>query len=249
MSEPKQSHQSLQIPENTTVQPSSAQASPRTFQRPPSSANDVLHQQVGRRRSRVWKYFIMVDTWHYTCRLCRFVGVYTNTTNMRKHIQNHHPEIYQDILDHTLPTGAPLIRHHMTHQSYPHLYQNHLPVQQYNQMDDDEWISKYELSNKDSLINQIPIKKRVGADFSSNYQRQMNVKTIKDDQEVSTIISKRNSDFIDPNRSNNKARELPKLVDTKLFLSPNGQHPHYNKLDQPICYDLCSGKFSILSFH
>nr|XP_045597602.1 uncharacterized protein LOC123757808 isoform X2 [Procambarus clarkii] len=60
-----------------------------------------------RRTSRVWRYFGMVDNCHYICRLCSFVGAYTNTTNMRKHIQHHHPEIFQDILDHTRPTSRP----------------------------------------------------------------------------------------------------------------------------------------------
>ncbi|XP_071529150.1 uncharacterized protein [Panulirus ornatus] len=60
-----------------------------------------------RRTSRVWRYFGMVDNCHYICRLCSFVGAYTNTTNMRKHIQHHHPERFQDILDHTRPTTRP----------------------------------------------------------------------------------------------------------------------------------------------
>ncbi|KAG7154782.1 putative BED zinc finger-containing protein [Homarus americanus] len=60
-----------------------------------------------RRTSRVWRYFGMVDNCHYICRLCSFVGAYTNTTNMRKHIQHHHPERFQDILDHTRPSTRP----------------------------------------------------------------------------------------------------------------------------------------------
>lgn len=60
-----------------------------------------------RRTSRVWRYFGMMDNCHYICHLCSFVGAYTNTTNMRKHIQHHHPERYQDILDHTRPTTRP----------------------------------------------------------------------------------------------------------------------------------------------
>ena len=59
----------------------------------------------GRRTSRVWKYFRMANNNYYVCCLCNFVGAYTNTTNMRKHIQIHHPEIFQDILDHTRPTN------------------------------------------------------------------------------------------------------------------------------------------------
>lgn len=61
----------------------------------------------GRRTSRVWCYFTMIDNYHYACTLCQFIGTYTNTTNMRKHIQHHHPERYQDILDHTRPTVRP----------------------------------------------------------------------------------------------------------------------------------------------
>ncbi|KAK4306606.1 hypothetical protein Pmani_021589 [Petrolisthes manimaculis] len=77
-----------------------------------------------RRTSRVWRYFGMVDNCHYICRLCSFVGAYTNTTNMRKHIQHHHPERFQDILDHTRPTTRPFYTHtHLAPRSRPPLHQ------------------------------------------------------------------------------------------------------------------------------
>nr|XP_053646520.1 uncharacterized protein LOC128698346 [Cherax quadricarinatus]XP_053646521.1 uncharacterized protein LOC128698346 [Cherax quadricarinatus]XP_053646522.1 uncharacterized protein LOC128698346 [Cherax quadricarinatus] len=86
-----------------------------------------------RRTSRVWRYFGMVDNCHYICRLCSFVGAYTNTTNMRKHIQHHHPERFQDILDHTRPTSRPFCmrppQHYPQHNTnypggliYPHKF-------------------------------------------------------------------------------------------------------------------------------
>ncbi|XP_047502791.1 protein bric-a-brac 2-like isoform X3 [Penaeus chinensis] len=72
-----------------------------------------------RRTSRVWRYFGMVDNCHYICRLCSFVGAYTNTTNMRKHIQHHHPERFQDILDHTRPTTRPFYTNTLTRMRPP----------------------------------------------------------------------------------------------------------------------------------
>lgn len=69
--------------------------------------NQVYQQTSGRRTSRVWLYFKMVDAYHYKCEQCKFVGTYTNTTNMRKHIQHHHPEIYEDILNHTRHVARP----------------------------------------------------------------------------------------------------------------------------------------------
>jgi len=80
----------------------------------------------GRKFSRVWCYFTMINSYNYTCKLCHFVGTYTNTTNMRKHIQHHHPERYQDILDHTRPTS----RSQMTHQQF---YNNLVDQQQQQQ--------------------------------------------------------------------------------------------------------------------
>ncbi|XP_027232245.1 zinc finger and BTB domain-containing protein 14 isoform X2 [Penaeus vannamei] len=77
-----------------------------------------------RRTSRVWRYFGMVDNCHYICRLCSFVGAYTNTTNMRKHIQHHHPERFQDILDHTRPTTRPFYTNTLTRMRPP----QHFPV-------------------------------------------------------------------------------------------------------------------------
>ena len=76
-----------------------------------------------RRFSRVWCYFTMMDNYHYTCKLCNFVGTYTNTTNMRKHIQHHHPERYQDILDHTRPTTRPNIQYYSLEQQQQNLQQ------------------------------------------------------------------------------------------------------------------------------
>lgn len=95
-----------------------------------SLPHDALHG-TGRRTSRVWKYFSMVDNCHYVCCLCNFVGAYTNTTNMRKHIQNHHPEIFQDILDHTRPSN----RLHFLRTFPPQLFQNNptSPSPQYPQ--------------------------------------------------------------------------------------------------------------------
>lgn len=69
------------------------------------STRTILNSRSARRTSRVWKYFRLIDNSHYVCCLCQFAGAYTNTTNMRIHIKNHHPEIYQDILDHTRPSN------------------------------------------------------------------------------------------------------------------------------------------------
>ncbi|CAL4068898.1 unnamed protein product [Meganyctiphanes norvegica] len=77
-----------------------------------------------RRTSRVWRYFVMVDNCHYLCRLCSFVGAYTNTTNMRKHIQHHHPERFQDILDHTRPTTRPFYANAINMMRPPSLIQS-----------------------------------------------------------------------------------------------------------------------------
>lgn len=85
---------------------------------------DVSGGGSTRRTSRVWRYFGMVDNCHYICRLCSFVGAYTNTTNMRKHIQHHHPERFQDILDHTRPTTRPFYTHsHLGPRPRPPLHQ------------------------------------------------------------------------------------------------------------------------------
>ena len=80
---------------------------------PTATADMSSPGYVGSRRtSRVWLYFRMVDQYHYACQLCNFVGAYTNTTNMRKHIQHHHPERYQDLLDHTRPSNRPNIQYY-----------------------------------------------------------------------------------------------------------------------------------------
>ncbi|XP_050724832.1 uncharacterized protein LOC127002750 isoform X2 [Eriocheir sinensis] len=78
-----------------------------------------------RRTSRVWRYFGMVDNCHYICRLCSFVGAYTNTTNMRKHIQHHHPDHFQDILDHTRPSTRPYFAGSLTRLRQPLQYPQH----------------------------------------------------------------------------------------------------------------------------
>ena len=85
---------------------------------------------VGRRTSRVWLYFRMVDQYHYACQLCQFVGTYTNTTNMRKHIQHHHPQSYQDILDHTRPTNRPSLQYYQAVATHHHHQQQHHQHQQ-----------------------------------------------------------------------------------------------------------------------
>lgn len=84
-----------------------------------------------RRTSRVWRYFGMVDNCHYICRLCSFVGAYTNTTNMRKHIQHHHPERFQDILDHTRPTSRPYFAGSLPRLRQPLQYPQHSPAHHY----------------------------------------------------------------------------------------------------------------------
>ncbi|KAK7082844.1 hypothetical protein SK128_003839 [Halocaridina rubra] len=105
----------------------------------PMEISGVAGPTVGstRRTSRVWRYFGMVDNCHYICRLCYFVGAYTNTTNMRKHIQHHHPERFQDILDHTRPTTRPFysntligMRPHLQ-QFPPQAHQQPQPQQQH----------------------------------------------------------------------------------------------------------------------
>ncbi|XP_018006610.1 protein abrupt isoform X2 [Hyalella azteca] len=78
----------------------------------PASGVAASSANSGRRTSRVWLYFSMIDNYHYACKLCQFVGTYTNTTNMRKHIQHHHPERYQDILDHTRHITRPNLQHY-----------------------------------------------------------------------------------------------------------------------------------------
>ncbi|KAG0716869.1 Protein bric-a-brac 2 [Chionoecetes opilio] len=91
----------------------------------------VLTGGSTRRTSRVWRYFGMVDNCHYICRLCSFVGAYTNTTNMRKHIQHHHPERFQDILDHTRPTSRPYFAGSLPRLRQPLQYPQHNPAHHY----------------------------------------------------------------------------------------------------------------------
>ncbi|XP_063880318.1 zinc finger and BTB domain-containing protein 44-like isoform X2 [Scylla paramamosain] len=124
-----------------------------------------------RRTSRVWRYFGMVDNCHYICRLCSFVGAYTNTTNMRKHIQHHHPERFQDILDHTRPTSRPYFAGCLPRLRQPLQYQQHSQTHHYST----SLLYPTPMPSKRAMLNKPSEMPYLHGDMRSDLDRNLNV--------------------------------------------------------------------------